>query len=69
LRKAVDSDRDDRKTVHHDIGHLCGIWNEHEGAEFEKHLIEQRRIDENLLYFQGNHAKIILLTDFCLRIA
>lgn len=48
LRKAADTGKNSRKAVYHDLDHLCGSWNEQEGAEFETQLLEQRRIDENL---------------------
>jgi hypothetical protein len=48
LKKATDSVHDKGKAVYHDLDHLCGVWNEDEGAEFEEHLLEQRKIDENL---------------------
>jgi len=48
LRKAIGREQAEKKTACHDLDHLCGRWNEAEGMEFEKRLLEQRRIDANL---------------------
>lgn len=36
------------KNVYHDLDQLFGIWNKQESKEFEKHLDEQREVDEEL---------------------
>jgi len=48
LRRAAESGGKGKKTLCHDLDHLCGRWNELEGEEFEQQFLEQRRIDENL---------------------
>ncbi len=48
LKRAAESGRKGNKALCHDLDHLCGRWNDREGEEFEQHLLEQRRIDENL---------------------
>ncbi|MDQ7822413.1 MAG: hypothetical protein RDV48_06420 [Candidatus Eremiobacteraeota bacterium] len=48
LKKAAGEGRGKKKPVHHDLDHLCGIWDEEEAASFEKHLGIQRKIDESL---------------------
>lgn len=37
-----------KKTLHHELDHLSGIWSEDEAEAFDKHLDSQRRIDEEL---------------------
>lgn len=37
-----------RKSLHHDLDHLCGIWTKREAEEFTKTVEFQRRIDEGL---------------------
>jgi hypothetical protein len=35
-------------TIYHDLDHLEGSWSDQEGAEFDRALAEQRRIDPEL---------------------
>jgi len=37
-----------RKSLHHDLDHLCGIWTKKEAEEFTKTVEFQRTIDEDL---------------------
>ncbi|MBS3909191.1 MAG: hypothetical protein KGZ93_06150 [Actinobacteria bacterium] len=37
-----------KKTVYHDLDSLAGTWSSEEAEEFERHLEEQRRIDEDV---------------------
>ena len=37
-----------RKSLHHDLDHLCGIWTKREAEEFIKNVKFQRAIDEDL---------------------
>ena len=37
-----------RKSLHHDLDHLCGIWTKREAEEFIKTVQFQRTIDEDL---------------------
>jgi len=37
-----------RKSLHHDLDHLCGIWTKREAEEFLKSVEFQRTIDEDL---------------------
>ncbi len=37
-----------RKSFHHDLDHLCGIWTKKEAEEFTKNVEFQRTIDEDL---------------------
>ena len=37
-----------RKSLHHDLDHLCGIWTKREAEEFLKSVGFQRTIDEDL---------------------
>jgi len=37
-----------RKSLHHDLDHLCGIWTKREAEEFIKNVEFQRTIDEDL---------------------
>jgi hypothetical protein len=37
-----------RKTLHHDLDHLCGIWTKGEAEEFMRNVEFQRTIDEGL---------------------
>ncbi len=37
-----------RKSLHHDLDHLSGIWTKREAEEFIKNIRFQRSIDENL---------------------
>ena len=37
-----------RKSLHHDLDHLCGIWTKKEAEEFIKNVELQRSIDEDL---------------------
>ncbi len=37
-----------RKSLHHDLDHLCGIWTKREAEEFIKNVEFQRMIDEDL---------------------
>ena len=37
-----------RKSLHHDLDHLCGIWTKRETEEFTKNVEFQRTIDEDL---------------------
>ena len=37
-----------RKSLHHDLDHLCGIWTKREAEEFMKNVAFQRTIDEGL---------------------
>ena len=37
-----------RKSLHHDLDHLCGIWTKREADEFIKNVELQRTIDEDL---------------------
>ncbi|MFH1072473.1 MAG: hypothetical protein V1743_03525 [Nanoarchaeota archaeon] len=37
-----------RKSLHHDLDHLCGIWKKREGEGFTKTIEFQRSIDEDL---------------------
>jgi hypothetical protein len=41
--------REKKKTsLHHDLDHLCGIWNRKEAEEMENMLALHRKIDEAL---------------------
>jgi len=37
-----------RKSMHHDLDHLCGIWTKRDAEEFTKNVEFQRMIDEGL---------------------
>ena len=37
-----------RKSMHHDLDHLCGIWTKRDAEEFKKNVEFQRTIDEGL---------------------
>jgi hypothetical protein len=37
-----------RKSMHHDLDHLCGIWTKRDAEEFTKNVEYQRTIDEGL---------------------
>ena len=37
-----------RKSLHHDLDHLCGVWTKREAKEFTKNVESQRTIDEGL---------------------
>ncbi len=37
-----------RKSMHHDLDHLCGIWTKRDAEEFTKNLEYQRTIDKGL---------------------
>jgi hypothetical protein len=37
-----------KKSLHHDLDHLCGIWTKKEAEEFTRSVEFQRRIDEDL---------------------
>lgn len=37
-----------RKSMHHDLDHLCGIWKKRDAEEFTKNVEFQRTIDEGL---------------------
>jgi hypothetical protein len=37
-----------KKSLHHDLDHLCGIWTKKEAEEFTKSVELQRTIDEDL---------------------
>lgn len=37
-----------RKSLHHDLDHLCGVWTKREAEEFAKTVRFQRTIDEGL---------------------
>jgi len=37
-----------RKSMHHDLDHLCGIWTKRDVEEFTKNVEFQRTIDEGL---------------------
>ena len=37
-----------RKSLHHDLDHLCGVWTKREADEFIKNVEFQRTIDEDL---------------------
>ena len=37
-----------KRPSHHDLDHLCGIWNKTEAREIEKHVSLHREIDEAL---------------------
>ena len=37
-----------RRSLHHDLDHLCGIWTKREAEEFTKNVELQRAIDEDL---------------------
>jgi len=38
----------ERKSLHHDLDHLCGVWTKREAEEFIKNVEFQRTIDEDL---------------------
>ena len=35
-----------KKSLHHDLDHLCGVWTKKEAEEFTKSVEFQRTIDE-----------------------
>ena len=37
-----------KKSLHHDLDHLCGIWTKREADGFTKNVEFQRTIDEDL---------------------
>ena len=37
-----------RKSMHHDLDHLCGIWTKRDAEEFTKNVEFQRTIDEGI---------------------
>jgi hypothetical protein len=37
-----------RKSMHHDLDHLCGIWTKRDAEEFTQNVEFQRTIDEGL---------------------
>jgi len=37
-----------KKSLHHDLDHLCGVWTKREADEFIKNVEFQRTIDEDL---------------------
>jgi hypothetical protein len=44
----VKSGKSSRVELCHDLDHLSGLWSAKEGERFEKHLVKQRKIDEDL---------------------
>ncbi len=39
---------ENKKSLHHDLDHLSGVWTKEDAAEFNKALGLQREIDEGL---------------------
>lgn len=37
-----------RKSMHHDLDHLCGVWTKRDAEEFTQNVEFQRTIDEGL---------------------
>ncbi len=37
-----------RKSMHHDLDHLCGVWTKRDAEEFTQNVEFQRAIDEGL---------------------
>ena len=50
LRQSVGLDKQEAEAnrTYDDLDHLAGTWSEEEAAAFERHLKDQRRIDEEL---------------------
>lgn len=44
----VKSGKSSRVELCHDLDHLSGLWSAKEAERFEKHLVKQRKIDEDL---------------------
>ena len=42
------SGKSSRVEAYHDLDHLSGLWWAKEAERFEKHLVKQRKIDEDL---------------------
>ncbi len=40
--------KSNRVKLYHDLDHLSGLWSAKEAERFEKHLMNQRKIDEDL---------------------
>lgn len=40
--------KSNRIALYHDLDHLSGLWSAKEAERFEKHLMKQRKIDEDL---------------------
>ena len=38
----------EKRSLHHDLDHFCGIWTKREAEEFTKNVEFQRKIDEDL---------------------
>ena len=48
LRESVGLSPRQRPPMFDDLDHLAGTWSSEEAAEFERHLVVQRRIDGEL---------------------
>lgn len=49
LEKSIGITREGKKiTFHHDLDHLCGIWQKEDAEVFNKNLKLQRKIDKDL---------------------
>ena len=49
LEKATGTkEKAQKKSLHHDLDHLCGIWTKREAEEFTKTVEFQRKIDKDL---------------------
>jgi hypothetical protein len=40
--------KSNRVELYHDLDHLSGLWSAKEAERFEKHLMRQRKVDEDL---------------------
>ena len=48
IEKATGIKKKEKKTLHHDLDHLSGVWTKEEVSAFKKTMEFQRKIDEDL---------------------
>jgi hypothetical protein len=46
LERAVGLENKEERSSHHELDHLCGIWNEQDTEAFDGFLEIQRKVDE-----------------------
>lgn len=48
LEQATGLVKPKKKTVHHDLDHMIGLWSQEEASAFDRNLAQQRKIDPEL---------------------
>ncbi len=43
-----------KKSLHHDLDHLCGVWTKSEAEAFARNVESQRKMDEDLWKTKGS---------------